>query len=193
MTFLFDIGNVLLKLHFENFYQKILGAPDATVPANLQYLMDQVEIGTINDEEFVTRSAALFGNHITPEVFTEAWQNIFSLNHPMWEVVKKLHADNHRLILFSNTNGVHTTDFLARYPDFTFFHHHHFSQEVGSAKPYPEFYHAAVDNYQLDPSETIYLDDLADNISTGKKFGFHSWQYDFNDHETCLKWLKKLL
>jgi len=193
MTFLFDIGNVLLNLHFEKFYQKILGAPDAKVPADLQALMDKVEIGLIDDRDFVTQSAALFGEHITPKVFTEAWQDIFSLNLPMWEVVRKLESEGHRLILFSNTNGVHTDDFLVRYPEFSLFKEHHFSQNIGAAKPHPEFYQKAIDTYQLTASETIYLDDLAANIATGEEFGFRSWQYDARHHQEFLAWLDTIL
>ena len=192
MTFLFDIGNVLLKLHFENFHHVILGDGSAPLPDSLVALKDPFETGTIGDEEFVSRSVELLGGSLSPEVFTQAWLDIFSLNEPMWDVVRKLHKNGHRLILFSNTNGLHTRHFLKEYPEFSLFHHHHFSQEVGAMKPHNEFYQKAVDTYQLDPADTAYLDDLPENIATGKAFGFHSWQYDFNDHEACLKWLETL-
>jgi FMN phosphatase YigB (HAD superfamily) len=136
MTFLFDIGNVLLKLHFENFHRKVVGHEQAPLPSQLAQLKDPFETGAITDEEFVTRSVELLGDQITPEAFTEAWLNIFSLNDPMWEVVQKLHHDGHRLILFSNTNGLHTRHFLGKYSGFSLFNHHHFSQEVGAIKPH---------------------------------------------------------
>ena len=192
MTFLFDIGNVLLKLHFENFHRKVVGHEQAPLPSQLAQLKDPFETGAITDEEFVTRSVELLGDQITPEAFTEAWLNIFSLNDPMWEVVQKLHHDGHRLILFSNTNGLHTRHFLGKYPGFSLFHHHHFSQEVGAIKPHADFYQKAVDTYQLDPADTAYLDDLPENVATGKQFGFQCLQYDLNDHEACLKWLDSL-
>lgn len=193
MTFLFDIGNVLLKLHFENFHRKVLGQANAPLPSSLDALKDPFETGALSDEEFVARSVELLGPDLTPEIFTEAWQDIFSLNDPMWDVVRMLHQGKHRLILFSNTNGIHTRYFLSKYPEFSLFDHHHFSQEVGAIKPHPEFYQKAVDTYQLDPADTLYLDDLPENIATGKEFGFHSWQYDLNDHDACLKWLAAFL
>ena len=192
MTFLFDIGNVLLKLHFENFHRKVVGHEQATLPTELAALKDPFETGAMTEQEFVTRSVNILGDHITPEVFTNAWLDIFSLNDPMWEVVQKLHSAGHRLILFSNTNGLHTRHFLGHYPAFQLFHHHHFSQEIGAIKPHDEFYQKAIDAYQLDPAHTAYLDDLPENIATGKKFGFQSWQYDLNNHEACLEWLGSL-
>ena len=192
MTFLFDIGNVVLKLHFENFHRKVLGAPNAPIPSELDKLKDPYETGEISDDEFVSRSLQILNSDLSPDVFTEAWQDIFSPNTPMWDVVNQLHADGHRLILFSNTNALHSTHFLEKYEVFQHFHHHHFSQEVSAIKPHADFYQKAVETYDLVPSETAYLDDLPENIATGKDFRFHSWQYDFNNHEACLDWLKSL-
>jgi len=192
MTFLFDIGNVLLKLHFENYHAKVLGDANAPLPGELGVLKDPYETGRISDEEFVTRSLEILKSGLTRQAYTDAWQDIFSPNAPMWEVVERLHSDGHRLILFSNTNALHTTYFLKKYRIFQHFHHHHFSQEVGAIKPHDDFFHKAVNSFNLVPAETAYLDDLPENIATGNRFGFKSWQYDFNDHAPCLDWLNSL-
>jgi len=191
MTFLFDIGNVLLKLHFERFHNIILGAPDAPLPDNLISLKDPYETGAITCDEFVTQSLNTLKNGLTPECFTRAWEDIFSLNEPMWEVVRHLNEKGHRLILFSNTNAIHARHILATYPEFSLFDHHHFSQEVGALKPHDPFYQKALEHYDLVPAETFYLDDLLENIAAGKRFGFQSWQYDFQNHQACLDWLKR--
>jgi len=191
MTFLFDIGNVLLKLHFERFHSVILGSPDAPLPDHLLALKDPYETGAISCRTFVSRSLQILKSDLSPADFTAAWQNIFSLNTPMWDVVHHLKNQGHRLILFSNTNAIHARHFLSTYPDFALFDHHHFSQEVGAIKPHPSFYQDALDQYHLDPSETLYLDDLPENIATGKDFKFRSWQYDLNNHKACLDWLSQ--
>lgn len=193
MTFLFDIGNVLLKLHFEKFHLAILGDEFAPLPDALNAIKDPYESGEITDEEFVSRSVEFLNRKLSHTDFTKAWLDIFSPNEPMWEVVRQLHAAGHRLILFSNTNSLHTRSFLVRFPEFSLFHHHHFSQEIRAMKPAPDFYQKAVELYRLDPAETVYLDDLPENIATGKDFGFHSWQYDYRDHKACLEWLRTLL
>lgn len=193
MTLLFDIGNVLLKLHFERFRLTVLGATDSPLPAALDALKDPYETGIITDEQFIKRSLDILPSELTPAQFTSAWEDIFSLNEPMWEVVRHLSQEGHRLILFSNTNAIHARHFLSSYPDFSLFHHHHFSQEVGAMKPHDPFYQKAIETYQLIPEETLYLDDLPDNIATGKRLGFQSWQYDLNDHQACLEWLKARL
>ena len=189
MTFLFDIGNVLLKLHFQRFHLAILGSENAPLPADLANLKDSYETGKLSDQEFVEQSLDILNHPLTSDEFVAAWKNIFSPNLPMWEVVHTLKKQGHRLILFSNTNAIHARSFLKTYQDFNLFDHHHFSQEVGTIKPLPEFYQSAIENYNLVPGETLYLDDLPENIATGKKFGFSSWQYDLNDHQACVAWL----
>lgn len=189
MTFLFDIGNVLLKLHFQRFHLAILGSENAPLPADLADLKDPYETGKLSDQEFVEQSLDILNHPLTSDEFVAAWKNIFSPNLPMWEVVHTLKKQGHRLILFSNTNAIHARSFLQTYQYFNLFDHHHFSHEVGTIKPLPEFYQSAVENYNLVPGETLYLDDLPENIATGKKFGFSSWQYDLNDHQACVAWL----
>lgn len=189
MTFLFDIGNVLLRLHFDRFHEKILGRPDAPLPPELESIKEPYETGYIDDREFVERSLEVIDTPLSHDEFAAAWLDIFSPNDPMWQVVRQLKDQRHRLILFSNTNNLHTSSFLKRYEVFDHFDHHHFSQVVKAMKPSPDFYRKAIEQYQIDPAETLYLDDLAENIETGRQHGFRSWQYDLDDHESCLEWL----
>ncbi|MCX8239294.1 MAG: HAD-IA family hydrolase [Akkermansiaceae bacterium] len=193
MTFLFDIGNVLLKLHFERLQKTIFGHSESSLPTILAPINESYEVGDITCHEFVSRSLAALDTSLTRAEFIAAWNNIFSLNEPMWDVARNLRRDGHRLILFSNTNTIHARHFLEEYEEFSLFDHHHFSQEIGSNKPHDHFYQKAVDQYHLIPQETFYLDDLDANIATGRRFGFQSWQYDLNDHEACLDWLASTL
>lgn len=190
MTILFDIGNVLLNLHFERFHETVLSDGQTNLPEEMLALKDPYESGQISDEDFITRSLDLLDSPLTREEFTSAWQDIFSLNKPMWDVVRQLQAANHRLILFSNTNAIHAEYFLKTYPSFSLFHNHHFSHETGANKPDPVFYENAIHDYDLIPEQTLYLDDLAENIDTGIALGFRCHQYDRQDHASALIWLE---
>lgn len=190
MNFLFDIGNVLLNLHFDRFCAAVLGSPDACLPEQLARLKDPYEFGEINDSQFVALCLDHLSSTLSAAEFTAAWQDVFSPNEPMWAVVRQLKASQHRLILFSNTNGLHSAHFLAHFPVFQYFEDYHFSHKVGVMKPEPDFYQKAIERFKLDPSETIYIDDLPENIATGRQFGFDCWQYQVERHEACLKWLE---
>ncbi|NBB79735.1 MAG: HAD-IA family hydrolase [Verrucomicrobia bacterium] len=189
MTFLFDIGNVLLNLHFDRFHAAVLDSPNASLPDELVALKDPYESGAISDAEFVAHCLDGLASSMTTGQFTAAWQDVFSPNEPMWTVVRQLKADAHRLILFSNTNGLHCAHFLAKFPVFRHFDGHQFSHDVGVMKPHPDFYRKAIKCFKLDPSDTIYLDDLPENIATGRAFGFTCWCYEAQRHKDCLQWL----
>ena len=154
MTILFDIGNVLLKLDFGRFHAAVLGSPAASLPDELACLKDPYESGAIDDPEFVARCLDGLSSSLTPGQFAAAWQDVFSPNEPMWAVVCQCKALGHRLILFSNTNGLHSAHVLSEFPDFRHFDAHHFSHEVGVMKPDPGFYREAIERFKLNPGET---------------------------------------
>ncbi len=51
------------------------------------------------------------------------------------------------------------------------------SYEVGRLKPDVEIYRALIERYKLDPSISIYVDDLGANIPPAYRLGMHSFQF----------------
>jgi putative hydrolase of the HAD superfamily len=154
---------------------------------------DDFEAGRIPVDEYVAWAIEVIGSKITPGQFREAWQQIFTPNEPMWACVRKLAADGHRLILFSNTNGIHCPWVFEEYPEFSLFHEAVLSFETGFVKPEPEIYQWAIDKHRLVPQEILYIDDLPQNIATGIEFGFNCHQYDLKDHAAFESWLSNNL
>jgi len=192
VTFLYDIGRVLLDFDFESSLARLL-PPDCPNPeerlARLLQRKDEFESGAIHVDEYIAWALGVLESHATPEEFRDAWQRIFTPNRPMWDCVQRLSRNGHRLILFSNTNAIHCPWVFEAYPDFSLFDAAVLSFEAGSIKPMPEIYQHAVDVHQLAPDSTLYIDDLPQNIATGREFGFHCWQYDLNDHPAFERWL----
>jgi putative hydrolase of the HAD superfamily len=192
MTFLYDIGRVLLDFDFESSLARLL-PPDCADPhERLSHLLDrkdEFESGAIDPDDYISWALGVIGSQATPDEFRHAWQRIFTLNDPMWENVRKLSAAGHRLILFSNTNAIHCPWVFEAYPDFSLFDGAVLSFEVGAIKPHPPIYQHAVDVHDLDPAATLYIDDLPENIATGRKFGFHCHLYDLNNHAAFEQWL----
>jgi HAD superfamily hydrolase (TIGR01509 family) len=192
MTFLFDIGKVLLDFHFEPSLATLFppGTPDATERlAVLLEKKDDFEGGRISMEDYVPWAIGRIGSEVSEAEFVHAWRNIFTPVDPMWRVVEGLAAGGHHLILFSNTNGIHCPWIFETYPVFRHFKGAVLSFEAGTIKPDEAIYHHATLTHGLKPAETRYIDDLAANIETGKRLGFRSWQYDLNDHAVFERWL----
>ncbi len=194
MTFLFDIGRVLLDFDFETSMSRLF--PDGVSdPAERMNLLierkDEFETGKIDVPTFTQWALDTLQSPATHEQFTTAWQKIFTPNEPMWACVRKLAADGHRLILFSNTNAIHCPWIFEEYPEFSLFHEAVLSFDTGFIKPQPGIYQHAIDTHGLDPSETLYIDDLPPNIATGREFGFRSWEYDLRNHAAFESWLAR--
>lgn len=192
MTFLFDIGKVLLDFHFEKSLATLLppGTPDAV--ERLMALLekkDEFESGLIENEVYIPWAIERLGAEIEHEHFIDAWRNIFTPVEPMWRVVESLSAAGHRLILFSNTNGIHCPWIFENYGIFRHFPEAVLSYEAKAIKPDASIYHHAIEKHGLKPAETRYIDDLGPNIETGKRLGFRSFQYDLKDHPAFERWL----
>lgn len=194
--FLFDIGKVLLDFDFESSLKTLLPAGRPAPSAALSELLekkDEFESGLISVGDYTNWAIGILGSSATHDRFHHAWRNIFTPNTPMWKTARKLHANGHRLILFSNTNAIHCPWIFEKYPEFSIFHGAILSFEVESIKPQPEIYRHAIDTYRLIPGKTLYIDDLPANIATGDRFGFRTHQYDLTNHPAFEHWLQKEL
>jgi glucose-1-phosphatase len=195
MTFLFDIGRVLLDFDFESSLVRLLQS-DGAAAERLQRLLarkDEFEAGGVDAESYIAWALATMECSATADEFTHAWRNIFTPNEPMWKHVRELAAEGHRLILFSNTNAIHCPWIFETYPEFSLFPEAVLSYQAGSIKPHPDIYRHAIEKHGLDPSATRYIDDLPENIVAGREHGFRCFQYDLKEHAPFEQWLAKEL
>jgi glucose-1-phosphatase len=184
-AFLFDIGNVLVRFDFTHALAKLAdmsSVPMLEVPALLTPLKDAVESGQMSDDDFIAQSIAKLGFRGGRHDFIELWGDIFTAHEPMNAVVQRL-AGKYPLYLFSNTSGLHKEWLFERFDVFRHFKDGVYSYEARSSKPGEGMYHEAIRRFDLNPAQTFYIDDLVDNITTGRRLGFLSHQYDARQHE----------
>lgn len=196
MNFLYDIGRVLLDFDFESSISRILPRDATDHHVRLGKMLarkDDFETGKIETNDYITWALETLGSTATHDEFSHAWRNIFTPNEPMWARVRQLVAEGHKLILFSNINGIHSPWIFEEYPEFSLFHGAVLSYQTGFIKPEPEIYQYAISVHGLIPSETLYIDDLPQNCATGRELGFRTWQYDLHDHAAFEAWLSREL
>lgn len=195
-TFLFDIGRVLLDFDFESSLAQLL--PDCLSDANdrIRQVLAQkndLEKGILDPEQYANWALTILQSDAGIDRFYQAWRNIFTYNKPMWDCVKTIAAQHHDLILISNINAIHCPWIFETYPEFSLFQYRALSFQIGSLKPDPAIYRYAIDIFALNPNNTIYIDDLAENIAIGNALGFRCWQYDLNRHKAFETWLQDIL
>ncbi len=148
--------------------------------AGLGPLVLLYETGQIDDTTFSQRAVNLLGleNLLDPQLFADAWQDIFSLNTEVARIIAELDNNGTTLILGSNTNPLHARQFRHQFADLlTRFDHLVLSFEIGHAKPSPAFFQACLQRAGLPPSQCLFIDDLPENIESARQCGLDSILY----------------
>ena len=163
---------------------KTLGHPDPI--RSLSPLKDQFEVGAISSSTFISEGMKLLHFQGNADEFRNIWQEIFDPIDLMWKTVR--HAGNsYRMFLLSNTNEIHRSFLLDRFPIFDEFQGGIYSDEVGALKPDSVIFQAATQEFSLVPSETLFVDDLSENVQAAASLGFKAIQYDERDHWKFLR------
>ena len=121
----------------------------------------------------------------TEAAFIAAWEDIFTPNEPMAQLVETLHT-RRSLHLLSNTNDIHRAFFFGRYPVFRHFTGGTYSDVVRASKPNRAIYEIACRDLAIKPASTFFIDDLLPNIETARALGFQTHHYHHERHGDLL-------
>ena len=186
-TIIFDFGNVVGFFDHGRTLGKVKPHSPLTKEAMFAAvyespLEDQVERGHLAVPDFLQQVRELWQVDCHAEFLIEAIQDIFSPNPEVCDLIPKL-AKNHRILLGSNTNAIHSEGFLTQFADVL----RHFdslvlSHEIGIRKPDAEFFRHCHRLAQAEPAECLFVDDLATNIRGARAIGFHGIVYRPNEN-----------
>ena len=176
---IFDLGGVLLNIDYnrtKNYFEE-LGIKDFDCVFT-QYkqskIADLFETGKASDKEFYEEVTN--GSAISWEDFELAW-NAMLLDFPKerFELLKKLKT-KYRLFLCSNTNSIHLKSFKKEVNKFNekfddLFEKTYYSHLVGLRKPNTEIFQLILEENNLKPSETLFIDDTTIHLEGANKIG----------------------
>lgn len=191
-SFLFDIGNVICSFDFTLMLSRLQAHGSAEAMPTLSAInsiKDTYESGNSSEDEFISAIIKATGFAGSQDEFIRIWCEIFTENKQMTELIRSLADQGHNLYLLSNTNHLHL-DYLKRtYPAFAFFSAGTFSHEAGVMKPHEKIYRTALETFSLTAEETFYIDDLPENINTGRILKLRCHHYSPNRHQELIEWL----
>ncbi len=191
MTFLFDIGNVLLAFDFIPALESLKGPnPQPDAINKVISAKDDFEAGLTPLPDYINFIRTTLDIQESDEHIHNVWNSIFTEIPQTFELAQSLKAQGHRLILFSNINPIHAPYCINKYNLNERFDHAVFSYEIGAIKPQSEFFTRAFKKFNIIPEETIYIDDLPENIASGIKHGLKSFCYNATNHQKLLDWIK---
>lgn len=180
----FDLGGVILDLHVDRAYQAFAGlggmSIDEVKQLAKQDFFKQYETGAIDDPTFRAHLREELEFKGPEEILDEAWNAMLGpIAKNKLELLEEL-GSKYRLFLMSNTNEIHMRRILriANHvsPEkrfYEYFNKVYLSNEVGERKPNESFYKHLMEDAQLIPDKTVFIDDLEENIATACALG---WQ-----------------
>ncbi len=183
---IFDLGGVLLNIDFKltsNAFKE-LGVSHFDEMFTQHFsnsLFELLETGKIDEAAFYDEFRKEAGLPLTNSQIQDAW-NALLLDFPAERIewLEKV-AQQYRIFLFSNTNQIHYDCFIRNFSENfigkhfnDFFEKAYYSQFLGLRKPYPVSFQAIVDEQQILPAETLFIDDTLKNIEAASQLGFQT-------------------
>ena len=140
-------------------------------------IFDNLEIGLSDAEQFRASIRKILPGKPTDEDIDAAW-NAMLIGFPK-ETIAYLNQlkKQYRLFLLSNTNALHLKKFSEMfeksfgYSMCQLFERCFYSHEIGFRKPSAEAFDTVVQEANLNPAETLFVDDLKVNTETAKSLG----------------------
>lgn len=187
---IFDFGDVFMDLDKT-------ATPNALQKLGLIWDEDwkkidvQLEIGQISHQDFLQKLKDALPK-ATEEEILKAW-NAVMVHFPSHRLdfLEKL-TKNYRLFLLSNTDYIHFRGFESMcgktFSDrfYNCFEACYYSYALGIKKPNTGGFEHILNQHQLSPLDTLFVDDNSINTATAKSLGMHTWtvqkgQQDVNE------------
>ena len=178
----FDLGNVLLTYRpYEYLQTKIHDEAKVKELHKEIFLSDEwamLDRGTITEKKaldiIISRNP---GNAKLIDYCMENWYDLLQPIEDTVRVVNMLKENGCKLYILSNIHKLSYEYVVKKYDFFKLFDGSTVSYEEKALKPEPGIYERLIQKYGIDPCETLFIDDMKDNIAKAEELGFKTVQF----------------
>lgn len=195
---IFDLGNTLIFFDFWYFYDGLSRLEkNLNVKKFIKFISEKkldvrLATGKLKHKDFFRLVKKKFDLKTGYKDFIFLYSDIFWENTPMMKLFEKLVDDNeYKLYLLSNTDSAHFNFITKNFPAISNFRFKILSYKVSLMKPQSKIFNYVINKYKLNPDETLFIDDIKDNILTATKLGINSIHY--RSHKKFQKDLKNFI
>ncbi len=191
----FDIGNVLIHIHPDRYIQYLADSADLPIdvikdafPLEVHYAYER---GEISGHEFFlsVRDGLPQPCCLKESDFWRGWQKLLGKETEVVSFLQLL-SEKYTIWLLSNTNPRHIKDELESQVSFLeYIDGGIYSFDAGSRKPDSAIYEYALEKSGAKANESVFIDDLLDNIIAAENLGIKGIHYV--DDEKLINDLKK--
>lgn len=134
------------------------------------------EEGKMTSGEFFLSMKAIFGLDISLHQFSKIWNEVFTENEGIGDLIRSLKKD-FALSLLSNTNELHFGYVKRQFPVVHEFDQWILSYEAGVRKPDPEIFRIALNKAGVKPEEAIFIDDIQGHVIAAEDIGINAVEF----------------
>ena len=191
----FDLGGVVVDWSPERLMEEYTG--DRAMPVSLfergffRKFWPDYDRGTI-DQVNIVREMSVFSGR----PYAECWDFVEFIKHSLRDIpqtqclIKELAGKGYRLFCLSNMS-LEFYDYLKEREVFRYFEGQIISAHEKLIKPEKEIYRILIDRFQAYPEDTLFIDDLKENVDAARQLGFHT--VHFADKEKGYREINKIL
>jgi glucose-1-phosphatase len=181
--FLLDLGNTVIKIAYERVLENVCKHASITRDELVELLEHpgayrDLERGAVSFADFYAFLCDKAGYRGTLRDLQEVWSDFFDGPIPGIEDLLDRLRKRYRLAFLSNSNEVHAELIPRKFA--TLFQKDDrfiFSHRVRCAKPDPEIFQHALEVMGARPDETVFVDDLIENVLAARAVGMLSFQF----------------
>lgn len=181
---IFDFGDIFINLDKQGAFKALAALGVTEISEEMIQVYHQYEKGLISTAEFIDFYEQKV--HLKREDLVNAW-NAVLLDFPKRRLnfIKELATSKkYRLFLLSNTIDLHITwiknslgtEFYNEFKNA--FEQFYLSHEIHFRKPDSNIYEFVLEQNNLNPIETLFVDDLEENTNSAQKLGIQVWNLD---------------
>ncbi len=186
--FVFDLGNVILpfehkqiavKLHEVSRIQNRFSPDDL-----FKFLFDRdrglvnpYEEGLMSSMDFFAKIRERYKLELEFDEFKDIWNIIFQEDPEVNAIIAHLKDKGYPVFLLSNTNELHFSYIMERYPIVHSLDEWILSYEVGAKKPKQKIYDAIFEKTDVARSEALYIDDIQSYVEAAKTYGMQALHF----------------
>lgn len=197
---IFDIGNVILNFDYTRVLDSYTSNKEKQKFIKKNIINSPEWLGnSLLDTGYITKEDAIKivqdrTNHINDELIFDFWSNCNKYSYIDDNVLKllaKLKEKGYSIYLLSNINA-DMYDYIKDSVLFKLVDGYILSYLEHQIKPYEAIYKTLIKRYNINPNESIFIDDNDKNIKTANKLGFIGAKVESDNYNSIIKILKEM-
>lgn len=182
---IFDIGNVLLKFNRDYLLSQFYKGKDFEYLKEIIFRdWEKMDDNTLSPKEHLDSVLEALPEkyHSVAKGLLTTWEDYMIYTDGIIEYVKELKSQGYKLYILSNM----TTHFIEREHKFEilkYFDGIVYSAPIKIMKPSPEIYTHILNKFQLNPEETLFIDDTKKNLTAAARFKIKTFLFNDNLNE----------